>query len=166
MPRARSAAAQLQTGLGAVGLLLTALRDPRTGDGESPGWGAGRWRGVPGGAAGPVSGTSGLGCGRGPGSAPPGAPRCPAAPPEVRDAAAAGSCRSRGRGTGAGPRGVSSLSPPNSGRRCPRACGEKFGGFEGSSPGRPPCPCLKDRGDIFTPQTAAPLSPPAPIALI
>lgn len=65
-----------------------------------------------------------------------------------------------------GTRGVSSVAPPGSGRRCPRAWGAKFRGFEASSPGRPPCPCLKDRGDIFTPQTAAPLSPPAPIALI
>lgn len=53
------------------------------------------------------------------------------------------------------------LRPP-----LPPSLPTKVGGFEGSSPGRPPCSCLKDRGDIFTPQTAAPLSPPAPIALI
>lgn len=85
-------------------------------------------------------------------------PTC--SPLEVRDGAAV---PEPGPGNRSGTHGLSSVAPPGSGRRCPRA---KFGGFEESSPGRPPCPCLKDRGDIFTPQTAAPLSPPAPIALI
>lgn len=76
-----------------------------------------------------------------------------------------------GAGAGAGEPERDPAASPRSLRPAPAAAApalaeRKFGGFEGSSPGRPPCPCLKDRGDIFTPQTAAPLSPPAPIALI
>lgn len=77
--------------------------------------------------------------------------------------------RDREEGAGAGPRGASSPAQPTRARSAAlRTCGmRRRGGGWGvgeSTPGCPRCPGLKDRGDIFTPQTAAPpFLPPPPL---